>query len=816
MDIYYDTTGNFSALTPYKVVAGAYNPTVQYSTWDALNTARYQAFTASEAATCTGAIVVIKNQSATGTDTITVQLQEYIATVWTDVAGATKTLTVNDIAGAHNTVKLASPAWVSFIFTTPKAITNAASTWRIKVSSSTNQQGIYQTYGYAILTNTATTYTSGDNILVKDGVIITQDQSITATNLILGVNCHWLVPSTVASSLSLNVTNFWLSKDVRLAIGEGDTNRVPYANQFFCNITNWKPGEGYQGGQNFEVEMWGEKPTSYFTTLSANAAAAQKVIVTTDDMSAAWVGTDSLVISGYNSTTVGYEVGTINTISGTSITLVGNLAAIHFSKWAVINTTRAVKCGIKTPGFLGSSPNYNGWAVAKFSGVNHTDANPSLFVTNAGSTADNTRVLAPYVDTYICSAGGHLTFQGFSVSTLGNGGTYKNILVWNGGNSQNHLAVTPADVGATFSDIYMTSLSGTHWGYNIDIAATNATLTNIQCSGRYTTGYQSARLNLINSTVTGLKIGGGIYSTLTSVACTFNNCTFDNETYGLYVSTAIETTFNNCAFGTDAANATNEVWYVSATFDQIVANNCTFSSEVKAVGNITNAVLGSYFRAQTYGTTTNNHISWWKYGKMQSTGTGLTDTTAHTAGGLALRLEPLSSVSNLPWTFTVPVGNIQNRQMMVGCWVNINTATYYAGTYQLPRLNINYDNGTTAYAQVSQQTGWQFIFVAFTPVTTYGQITVTVNGKTDATGTNSYFYVDDFSVLYPAGYQLNLGAMDLWANALPITPPIATNLSALDVWTASSTVSYGANTMGSTLISAEQKADDATALILSK
>ena len=41
--------------------------------------------------------------------------------------------------------------------------------------------------------------------------------------------------------------------------------------------------------------------------------------------------------------------------------------------------------------------------------------------------------------------------------------------------------------------------------------------------------------------------------------------------------------------------------------------------------------------------------------------------------------------------------------------------------------------------------------------------------------------------------------MDLWANALPITPPIATNLSALDVWSAANTTDYGTNTMGNTV-----------------
>ena len=134
--------------------------------------------------------------------------------------------------------------------------------------------------------------------------------------------------------------------------------------------------------------------------------------------------------------------------------------------------------------------------------------------------------------------------------------------------------------------------------------------------------------------------------------------------------------------------------------------------------------------------------------------------------------------------------------MTVAVWVKINNANYYAGTYQLPRLTIDYDNGTTAYAQATNKTDWQLLFITFTPTTTFGQITVTLSARTDATTTGAYVYIDDFTVLYPAGYKLNLGGLDDWANAMPVTPPIATVLSANDVWTASSTVDYGSDTMG--------------------
>lgn len=66
--------------------------------------------------------------------------------------------------------------------------------------------------------------------------------------------------------------------------------------------------------------------------------------------------------------------------------------------------------------------------------------------------------------------------------------------------------------------------------------------------------------------------------------------------------------------------------------------------------------------------------------------------------------------------------------------------------------------------------------------TVIGLIEVKVTGATDATGTNSYFYVDDVNVAYPAGVAIDLGNLDLWAEGLPVSPAIATMPSLGGVW----------------------------------
>ena len=226
------------------------------------------------------------------------------------------------------------------------------------------------------------------------------------------------------------------------------------------------------------------------------------------------------------------------------------------------------------------------------------------------------------------------------------------------------------------------------------------------------------------------------------------------------------------------------------------------------------ALLGSFFKAHTYGTTANNHISWWNYGKLQSTGTGLTDTTVHTAGGFALRFEPLSSATNHTWTFDIPTGNIQNETKTIAVWVKINSATYYAGTHTNPTLTVNYDNGTITTSPngvATNTTAWQLLSVTFTPATTYGQITITISGATDATTTNAYFYIDDFT-----GGSLVNGSLDLWANALPVSPVYSFLMQASDFWDAQSSAHVGTGTMGKLAADTNIRADDAATLSAAK
>lgn len=278
-----------------------------------------------------------------------------------------------------------------------------------------------------------------------------------------------------------------------------------------------------------------------------------------------------------------------------------------------------------------------------------------------------------------------------------------------------------------------------------------------------------------------VEISGNKYNANACAICFMNQITLDS----------IE---SNSLFGNISAN-TKDIMQKGGGYTKFEFANAATISNIDTA-NLTATLPGTHIRYTNLNGTTNNDSGYLTYGYFQRTGTGLSDTTVHTAGGYGMRFQPTSSTVNLALQFIVPTGNIYNRTMNLAVWVKLNSATYYAGTHQLPRLTVNYDNGTIAYSQAAQSTAWQLLFVSFTPTTTYGELTVTISGRTDATGSSAYIYWDDFAIQYPAGYQLDLGALDIWAHALPVLPPIATNLSALSVWTAPSTVDYGSSTMG--------------------
>lgn len=274
-----------------------------------------------------------------------------------------------------------------------------------------------------------------------------------------------------------------------------------------------------------------------------------------------------------------------------------------------------------------------------------------------------------------------------------------------------------------------------------------------------------------------------IYQMINPIEISGNS--YDSCTLGIFFQSGYVTKScveSGASFGQETANVTDISFGTGPLIDYTYQS--PIGLETIDTSTIVDTTYGSHLKITNLNGSMNEDRGYLTYGQYCRTGYGLTDTTVRTsgAGKFALRLEPNNSIDSLYWSQIVPIGDITNQTMTITVWIKINNVNYYANTYIMPALQIIYDETTSSSKVSSSTTEWQQLGVTFTPSTSYGQITVNIYGATDATGTDAYFYIDDMNIAYPAGYALNLGGLDNWANAMPVTPVIATMPSISGIW----------------------------------
>lgn len=811
--IFVKTGGDFSGLTFQKVAYDNFNQpytTASYPAGTALNTEQTTAFTPSEAGDCEGVLVHLKIKENTAGESVTVKLQELVGAVWTD--RASKTLTYEEIIGAkaaiHTPVTGTGLGGITkyFEFTSVYAVTAVASTWRISMLSTTDEALILPAIGggwtLAVILATATTYTAADNIYMAHNITITVDQSITATKWHLSADGKLNWDTTPASAYTLTITSLYYSLHSSFECGEEDTP-IPYAQQANISITNNLATFHWSAWMNYYVKIYGEVPTDVLTTTATTSESGQKDMVLTDDYSATWVATDVLGI--YHSG--GYSTGTIDSISGTTVTLTTNLSHTFRAGYKVVNITRSTKCGVMLGANFGFTSTSGILSEIELQGIYRDGKSLSITVSYGGGWIDTigrTLIKAPKIShVYGGTLGGTCSFTNSVPTSLpefsgveGARPTISNIISAQAGTSRQFS--TSGLSNASFSNIHVGGYLST-----LNLTANSSTFTDISACptwAGYNYSYFSVAVDGAANTFTRL------YACCTApiingVDHTFIDSRVDRCTYAMQIySSAGGIVWRNSEFGLDVVN-TYTVGYIDGTYGTVLFDNCK-NSDTNPVIYVNLAVGSSEVKFANFNQSAVDHRTYKVFGSTQSTGDGLTDTTVHTSGTgkFALRFEPTSSTDSLTWDIDVPTGDISTKTMTVSVWCKINSATYYAGTHQLPRLKIDYDNGTTAYHQAGETTDWQLLFVTFTPTTTYGQITVTLSGRTDATSTDAYIYWDDFGLAYPPSVALDLGGMDNWSNGLPVVPPVSIPISAgtvaQEVWKQLTTTSYGTNSMG--------------------
>lgn len=775
--IFYKTGGNFSALTPQKVVSSYLIPASSSAVLD-LSTEQFIAFTPSDAGNMEGAFICFGLASNSASDSVTVKLQRNTGS-WGDVAGATVTITAATLATGK-----AGPwgqVWYWCQFGTAAAITTDASTWRLSVKSSSAGKIYIRRNGanllHAAVIATTTAYASGDSILLANSQAFVIDQSITAATLASGFDATIQWSNPPATSYTLTVTDYVGGGYCNWVVGS-EAAPIPYAQQAVINITNFRMAYPFEAcpGDASSYEMYGEVTSNATATLAAQALNGQANIVLTEDLSAVWAVGDTILVYGGWATN---ESKTISAMSGTTVTLNSNLSSKANAGWRIVNVTRAQKKGIKFTGAfsvniprrlrLSGFYNATGNAIPKFydnyshASCSYSSMDSEFFIKNGH--LDPTAWLS-------FSYNANLNYNGVGVQTF----TISNITGLATGSSSGAFVLIGGVVAYTISDIVV---GGGNNGSNITVA--NSTISNFQTSATtYNPTYKLATFNLTNSTLNNLRAytDTGTVCQLSLTKSTVNNPVLcGGNPYSIILGQVIESSIVNPDFSTAAAPITANISDSASYINCLVHNPSSFTVENNLLDSASN---GSELRASSFAGLSTDHRDWLVYGRVTSVGDGLTDTTVHTAGAgkFAVRFEPASSANSLEWTFDVLIGKMTGHEITIAVWCKINSATYYAGTHGAPRLTVSYDAGSVAYVDAAETTDWQLLSVPFTPTTTLPQVHVTFSARTAATGSNAYVYWDDFATTYPAGLAQNLGGLDDWVDGFPVTPPIVIGAAA--------------------------------------
>ena len=303
-------------------------------------------------------------------------------------------------------------------------------------------------------------------------------------------------------------------------------------------------------------------------------------------------------------------------------------------------------------------------------------------------------------------------------------------------------------------------------------------------------GMELAGLNTIfkNNNIWGIAVGSGGVAGINiqnNINCVMSGNTINKCTYGINFNTAkfsynLQSTSDS--FGQAVAN-TYDIGFMAGHFALAyftsVVGNVTFDTTNATYMSPQNFVNGTNLAFINKNVTTNADSDNYRYGILTRTGYSLADTTVWTgtafgaasAGQFGMRFAPASSTYLMTYqdnAGSTTIGNSQNKTVTVTARVKINNAAYYAGVHTKPTLKVTYDGTTVVSSVATGTTADQQLQVVFTPTTTNQAITIEINGATDATSTNAYFYVGELLVGLAGGISVDTTNFGSWKSALPL------------------------------------------------
>lgn len=491
---------------------------------------------------------------------------------------------------------------------------------------------------------------------------------------------------------------------------------------------------------NAIIDCDGFNKTFSWTTLSADAAAGQKDVVTTDDVSGDWnIGDEFVVGSMSTPTKTGAETDTIGGIVGTTLTKAGaNYAFAHEENVAIINLTHNIVFTSFNIGFKGY-----------------------VFITN--NTPGN--VVFDWCE--------FSYFGLFGVNKYGVSITRFDFAEFNYCSFHRcYRALSGRVTGAHYP-----TLDNCVFGLNVTAdtyyVGVNASVTDCACLGSDGSAFTVHNNGAISGSHFGNADGAGVDG---RVDCAVSDCRYYGNNTGHAQTVDGIVTLTDCSFDGHSNRAVavgNAICRLTdTTFGAQVANVTDIYSTTIVIGTgintiaLTVTVAGVADNRVSIEDTANNHKTW------KATGSFEKQAVVVRTGTYATLMSPTSAALPLIAESTVPARN--GVQIVVSCYFRKNPAY---GAANLPFIRLSGKGmvtDTDAIANIDDT--WLLVTVAGTP-TSDGFAKVEFVVQSAGGGAAAYF--DDVLMVYTA---IDTGSQDYWyeGNVPPVL--MSTGLGALDVF----------------------------------
>lgn len=745
-------TGNLNDASGYYTSDVALNWPGGSYTWDKLDSAKTQAVTFATNHNETGVLLLFRSDYASGLcdRSIVVDLQEYVASVWT--TRQTLTLTASQIRGGLSPVddRAVYSKWV--VWPSAQAVTTGSGKWRYQATQSGGTVGDwYMARAYLDTTDTSADFAASGEVWLPFDTTLTANASLRRVDVMTGAKLtlgNYTITIDTGASLGSGISLWALSELVGGSVGTPLTAFVLDATAHTQTFGAGIFAGGYNGYKIIQdrtrIALYGSYPSPSRAVVKASLSVGASSFKTETDITS-WASGQKLLFSGYAR---GQPDDTIYTINGAP--------SYSGGEWTVNitpNLAAAVTVLANNPAFAFHHPDSYGVRLkgnssgGQGSGIKFTLIDPSELILSG-------------VGVSFASTGGfnQITGQTTKLGDPAKSGDYKILhcaiyctKAWVSSITYllSGLPGNPSEVRDVngFCQPFITNTTYAAWQGDQKVVLDDI----LQCGWALanqalyiTTGCDASNLYLSNCLgITIASSFSGVNVTLTGFKA--RGC-YDNPTNTQYAALNIAGLSGLCSavriddcdtgisegvslaqrivdglyLSEEVANTVDFRFYSGAFFQCVFRNE---HSPIVTGGDQTLWFAGSYLHVLGYDDVATDFRSWTRAGRYVSNGTTkltqkYASTTLVNAWGYRIATELISTVK---------------AYLAVKC--QIANAAFYAGTHTKPSITVTYDGSSTVSASALGNTTEQTLGVIFTPTTDLAELTATISGKTDA-GTN--------------------------------------------------------------------------------